>query len=535
MSSDGEENFDEEPRAASRAEVEAKVARSPSPPALAPVHAALLVIVSHFLERISFYGLAASVVLFAVRALRWTPGEAATLALVWQGVCYCSPLLSAPLADHALGRAPALLLLALPYSLGLALLVLAAAVGEGVVTGVAATPPALGGLFLVALGQVQVPTLSLGADQFEGEGETARASFFNWAFFAINLGALLAFSLVAWLAQEVSLRAALALTLGALLLATLLLALARSWGLRELPPSPPSSLLLAALRLLWRQRGHAASTLQLRAELAGYPAPRARELVRVVWALPVLGASVLFWALWAQTSSTFVAQGTVLDLRLGAWTIPVASLNVCNTLAVTLLTPLADRLVYPALRRRGCAPSPVTRMLGGALVIALAPLYAGLLELARRRVLAEGGRLAHELGDVAALSVLWQAPAYALVGVGEVLGAIAGTEFAYASVPRSHRATALALYWTASAIGTLLGGLLVATVTALGGWFGADLNAPEVHLERYFFLLAVLGLLNAAALALLRPHVPPPPEHDDDEQNPDTEHELTLMSTPPDL
>lgn len=475
-----------------------------------------------------------------MRVLEYTPGESATLLLVWQGVCYVSPLISSFVADHVLGRARAVLVWSGPYALGLLLLLLSAlpSVWRGQFS---ARVPALVGLGVVALAQVQVNTLSLGADQF-GEGrqaESRKASFFNWIFFAINLGALLAFTLVSWLAQEVSVAAAFAVCLASFLLATTLLALGRGSacctpslppslstssssststsqaclglsriGYREVPPAPVSSLLLSALRLLWASRLHSAPTLLLRAEAAGYSSLEARLLVRVVWALPVLATSVVFWCLWSQTASTFVAQGTVMDLSLGSLTLPVASLNVFNTFVVVLCTPLAERLLYPSLRLRGWVLAPLDRMLAGALVIALAPLYAAVLEVVRRELVAEGATRLQLLGgvegSVAALSVLWQAPAYILVGLGEVLGAIAGTEYAYAAVPRTHRSTALALYWTASAVGTLLGGLLVATVTQLGGWFAADLNAPHAHLERYFFLLAALGVINTLLLAALR-------------------------------
>lgn len=52
-------------------------------------------------------------------------------------------------------------------------------------------------------------------------------------------------------------------------------------------------------------------------------------------------------------------QGCQMDLRLGeSVTIAVSTLNLFDTLAILLLIPVFDKLVYPFFKRRGTTHSP---------------------------------------------------------------------------------------------------------------------------------------------------------------------------------
>ena len=51
--------------------------------------------------------------------------------------------------------------------------------------------------------------------------------------------------------------------------------------------------------------------------------------------------------------STFFLQGERMDLHIGGSQVPVAMLNAFNTIAIMLLIPLLDRVIYPCLQRLG--------------------------------------------------------------------------------------------------------------------------------------------------------------------------------------
>ena len=56
---------------------------------------------------------------------------------------------------------------------------------------------------------------------------------------------------------------------------------------------------------------------------------------------------------WLQMQSTFFIQGERMDLSVGSAQIPVAMLNAFNTVALILLIPVLDRVIYPCFQRIG--------------------------------------------------------------------------------------------------------------------------------------------------------------------------------------
>lgn len=62
--------------------------------------------------------------------------------------------------------------------------------------------------------------------------------------------------------------------------------------------------------------------------------------------------------------SSFFIQGESMDLHVGEVQVPVAMLNVFNTVAIMLLIPLMDRVIYPLLQRCGKKLSHLHRIGG---------------------------------------------------------------------------------------------------------------------------------------------------------------------------
>jgi solute carrier family 15 (peptide/histidine transporter), member 3/4 len=119
------------------------------------------------------------------------------------------------------------------------------------------------------------------------------------------------------------------------------------------------------------------------------------DLKCVLRLLPVWASGIVFAAAYTQMTTTFVLQGDTLDLHVGGgFRVPAAALSVFDTLSVMLWVPLYDRLVVPLARRatghrRGF--TQLARMGAGLLVLAVAMLAAGAMEVARRRIVARHG------------------------------------------------------------------------------------------------------------------------------------------------
>ncbi|EMS48282.1 Peptide transporter PTR2 [Triticum urartu] len=122
---------------------------------------------------------------------------------------------------------------------------------------------------------------------------------------------------------------------------------------------------------------------------------------------------------------------------------------------------------------------------------------AALLETARLRA-AKASPLAPNT-----TSLLWQAPQYALEGVGELLATIGQLDFFYSQAPATMKTVCTALGLLAVAAGGYLSSFLLTALqwaTARGGgpgWIPDDLN--EGHLDRFFWMMAGLGCLNLMA------------------------------------
>lgn len=101
------------------------------------------------------------------------------------------------------------------------------------------------------------------------------------------------------------------------------------------------------------------------------------------------------------------------------------------------------------------------------------------------------------------MSILWQAPQYLLIGVGEVFTSIGQAEFFYNQSPDSMRSLCSAFALVTVSLGSYLSSFILTLVSYLTtwgeqmGWIPDNLN--EGHLDRFFWLIAGLSSLNFLA------------------------------------
>lgn len=144
-----------------------------------------------------------------------------------------------------------------------------------------------------------------------------------------------------------------------------------------------------------------------------------------------------------------------------------------NVDAITLiiLIPVADRLIYPFIRTRlHLAFTPITRITWGFFIAALSMVYAAVLQ---SRIYAappcysspsncQAGHIAFSESRYKPnqINVLWQAPAYVLIALSEILASITGLELAYAKAPENMKSFIMSLFLLTSAAGSALGMLI---------------------------------------------------------------------------
>lgn len=231
------------------------------------------------------------------------------------------------------------------------------------------------------------------------------------------------------------------------------------------------------------------------------------ELKAVIGMLPIWATGIVYFAVLAQFSSTFLEQGRMMNTTVTiagrSFSIPPASLASFDAVSVILFVPVYDRVLVPAARRltgndRGL--SELQRFGAGLFLSVLVMAAAALVETFRLQTMAAAA--AGDEGEKK-MCILWQVPQYLLVGASVVFACVGQSEFFYNEAPESMRSLCAALGLLTVSLGSYLSSLLVTVVSAVTtkggrepGWIPDDLD--EGHLDRFFWLVAALSGLNFA-------------------------------------
>ncbi|KAL6616562.1 hypothetical protein ACP70R_038832 [Stipagrostis hirtigluma subsp. patula] len=518
--------------------------------------ACLFILVNNCFQYTAHFGVSTNLVNYLKDRLHEGSKAAANGVTNWQGTCAITPLLVAFVSDAFLGRY---------WTIVLFMLISVVAYGVLTASAAAALQGAAfyAGLYLLALGGTQQAVLtSFGADQFDESDEEdrrRRSSFFNWFYLSINVGSLVGGTVLVWVQSSVSwgLGYGVPAMFNVLALAVFL-AGTTAYRRHQPPGGSPltrvAQVIVAAVKkcgvdtpadasvLYECDAGDGMSAIQGSRRLAhtdqfrfldkaavetaddkARPSPwrlctvtQVEELKCVLRLLPVWATGIIFSVAYTQMSTTFILQGDTLDPYIGGFRVPAAVLSVFDTLSVMLWVPLYDRVIVPLARRatgheRGF--TQLTRMGVGLVVLAVAMVAAGALEVARRRVIALHGMYDTNNGAdgrYLPLSIFWQVPQYAVVGASEVFAFIGQSEFFYDQAPDAMRSLCSGLSLTSFALGNYASSALMAIVaraTAHGGSRGKDGWVPDNinrgHLDNFFWLLAMLCIGNFCAYLLI--------------------------------
>ncbi|KAL6650571.1 hypothetical protein ACP70R_009496 [Stipagrostis hirtigluma subsp. patula] len=507
--------------------------------------AAMYILLIEFSERLSYYGLASSLIIYLTKVLQEELKVAAKNAYFWNGVTTLMPLLGGFVADGYLGRFSTVVVSTIIYLLGLSVLA------------ISQLAPSLRpdhslhrhetlffvGIYLVSVGTGgHKPSLeSFGADQFD-DGHAAervqKMSFFNWWNCALCSGILLGVTAIVYTQEKVSWGAASAV-LAAVMGASLVVFLAgwRFYRYRAPEGSPLTPLVqvvVAAVRKRHLQLPDDASELyevkpqntkkrllchtdKLRfldkaaiLEHGGGDATRGpwrlatvtqvEETKLVLAMVPIWLATLPFGMEAAQQSTFFIKQSSVTDRRLGPhFVIPPASMFSLVAVGMIATVALYDKVLVPYLRRatgseRGIS---ILKRIGIGMAFAIAgTVVAAAVE--RRRL---------SSASPAAMSVGWLVPQFLLMGVGDGFALVGLQEYFYDQVPDSMRSLGIGLYLSVIGAGSFLSSLAVTAadrVSSRGGrasWFGKDLN--HSRLDLFYWLLACIGAVDLVIYMLL--------------------------------
>uniref|UniRef100_A0A803PUZ4 Uncharacterized protein n=1 Tax=Cannabis sativa TaxID=3483 RepID=A0A803PUZ4_CANSA len=516
-------------------------------------------------ERLAYYGMSSNLVLYFKHRLHQHSATASRNNLNWSGTCYITPLIGAFIADSYLGRYRTIAVFSIIYVIGMSLLTMSASIpglrptcyskddcratdAESAVFFLA--------LYIVALGTggIKPCVSSFGADQFDDDDEVEKkqkSSFFNWFYFVINIGALIASSVLVWVQENVSWGLGFGIPAVAMGIAVISFFSGTRLYRNQKPGGSPltrlAQVMVSAFRkynvpvpldrtqlyetadaesnikgsrkldhtedLKFFDKAAVVTQTQQAKDSAVNPwrlctVTQVEELKGIIRLLPIWATGITFSAVYSQMGSLFVLQGETLDASMGPhFEIPSASLSIFDTLSVIIWIPIYDRIIVPTTRRYTGHKNGLTqlqRMGVGLIISILAMLAAGTLELIRLDIVKRNNFYDY---DHIPMSIFWQIPQYFLIGCGEVFFFVGQMEFFYMEAPDAMRSLCSALALTTVALGNYASSLLVTIVTKVStkhgrlGWIPDNLNRGHLH---YFFLsLAILSVVNLGAFLVI--------------------------------
>ncbi|KAK1687006.1 hypothetical protein QYE76_047854 [Lolium multiflorum] len=404
------------------------------------------------------------------------------------------------------------------------------------------------GLYMTALGTggLKSSVSGFGSDQFDESDDGERKKmmrFFNWFYFFVSIGALLAVTVLVYVQDNIGRRwgygicaVGILAGLGVFLAGTrkyrfkklvgspltqVAAVTAAAWSKRTLPlPSDPSMLYdlddaaATGEDLKGKQKlphskecrflDHAAIIDRAAGES---PAEASKwmlctrtdveEVKQVVRMLPIWATTIMFWTIHAQMTTFAVEQAALMDRGIGGsgFLIPAGSLTVFLVGSILLTVPLYDRLVAPIARRITGNPhglSPLQRVFAG-LFLSITGMAAGALIERHRLISSEHGVM---------LTVFLLMPQFLLVGAGEAFTYMGQLDFFLRECPKGMKTMSTGLFLSTCALGFFFSTVIVTIVHKVtghgsngsGGWLANDLN--QGRLDYFYWLLAVMSTIN---------------------------------------
>uniref|UniRef100_K3W8L1 Major facilitator superfamily (MFS) profile domain-containing protein n=1 Tax=Globisporangium ultimum (strain ATCC 200006 / CBS 805.95 / DAOM BR144) TaxID=431595 RepID=K3W8L1_GLOUD len=338
------------------------------------------ILVTEFCERLAYYGLTGSLPIFFHKHLGINNNLAAELNNAFTSLSYLTPLIGAYVADKYLGRFSTIVSFSLLYLAGLALCVVAS------LPNISSMPLFMLGLFggvAFGSGGIKPNVVVLGADQFNVDIPEQRAekdSFFNWFYWAINIGATFSYGVLTnlavnglppYISESYGFFASFFIPSSVFVLSLMVFYCGKN-RYRRVPPKGSAlntffAILMQAGSLSRRGKfvlsggfsflpgillttisyfvddpvwhmifalsgafsvlygmvvlifsGSSTEWIRLASRQKGgsFAATEVKDVMQVIRLSPYLSIIIIFWAVYAQQTSNFVLQGCQMDLRV---------------------------------------------------------------------------------------------------------------------------------------------------------------------------------------------------------------------------
>ena len=194
-----------------------------------------------------------------------------------------------------------------------------------------------------------------------------------------------------------------------------------------------------------------------------------------------------------QMPTTFIVQGSVMSKAFGL--IDVASMNSLDTISVLFFGSIMANYIYPYLAKRGIKIPTTYKFAIGSFLGACAVAWAIVVEKMIHSTFERTGEN---------LNVLWQAPAYILIGCGEIFAVSTAYEVAFTASPPDKKVLSSAT--NIFCVGGLPNMICILLFHLCSKWFrnshgneniGLIEDYATAHVGKYFLVLLFIMIFGA--------------------------------------
>lgn len=426
-----------------------------------------------FAERCCYYGMRAILLLYMIRVLGFSDGDASRVMSYFIAACYLLPLAGGYVADNYLGKYRTIIGFSLPYIFGQLMLGIEAFQSRTFLF------IALG---LLAMGSgVIKPNIStlmgLTYDQKRPGRTKLRSDAFAMFYGAINIGAALSSFAMPWIRD--------------------------SYGYATAFLFPAALMTIAFIVFASGKPFYGAETIQ-RKRLT--PEERRERFVVLRRIIGLFIVVTFFWSIFDQSATTWTLFAKdhlaldVFDHAPGTWqhsllqfardrlgidlfgvSVPPDLLQAINPVLIILLLPPIT-LLWHYLARIGYDLKPTSKMLIGFV-----------LTTVTMAIMSTAGFLA---GDADRVSVLWEVVSYVLITVSEICISVVGLELAFTAAPATMKSFVTACWL----LTIFFGNIINAQITPL---YGQTVLGFDLSPGRYFALFALIMIPVTAAFVMM--------------------------------
>ncbi|KAL1130535.1 hypothetical protein AAG570_011781, partial [Ranatra chinensis] len=320
------------------------------------------------------------------------------------------------------------------------------------------------GLLLIAIGTGGIkPCVSaFGGDQFRlPEQEKQLATFFSIFYFSINLGSVASSYLTPILKKDVQCLDSttcypLAFGVPSILMifATVIFIMGKSFYIMS---KPGRNIILEVINCV---KHAVAEKLRIgKHEKKGHWLDYANDkfdetlisdIKAVMGVLHMFLPVPIFWALYDQQTSRWIAQAESMNGQLGSYYLLPEQMQALNPFLVLMFIPVFDYVIYPVLTKLGLLTKPLQRLGAGGILAAIAFIVSAMVELK-----VENGKVL-ELTPANTIHILWQLPQIIIITLAEVMFSITGLQFAFTQAPISMKSVVASLWLLTTAFGNVI-------------------------------------------------------------------------------